>query len=146
MNKLESIISKLDQVTEESLDKAVLSIVAARQTELVEMNKAQLFSGRDAEGEPLGFYKNERYAAFKNYENPAPGFGIMDWKLTGALYGAWYANTDRFPITFGSKDEKYDRLKQINPEGEGLDQENLETLRQEIKPEIQDYFKSLLSV
>ena len=146
MGRLAEIINKLDSITPDVIDEGLLNIVKKNQAEAVSMNVSQLFSGRDSLDQPLGFYKNQRYAALKNYNNPAPGYGIMDWKLTGALYSGWYANADQFPVTFGSTDEKFQMLDEQNPDGKGLDQNNLETFRQDIKPQIQELFRSLIKL
>jgi len=143
---LDEIINKLNSITPEVIDEGLLKVVKQNQIEAVDMNTSQLFSGRDSQGQPLGFYRNEKYAVFKNYLNPSPGFGVMDWKLTGSLYVQWYVHADRFPITFGSSDEKFETLNQLNEEAKGLDQTNLEQFRQEIKPQVQDLFRSLLQL
>lgn len=144
MGRLDEIISKLQSITEDVIDQGLLKVVEKNKSEAIDLNTRQMFAGKDSQGQPLGGYRNQQYAAFKNYLNPAPGFGVMDWKLTGKLYNEWYVDTSKFPIQFGSTDEKYATLKQQNEEAAGLDQTSLETLRQDIKPDIQELFRSLL--
>jgi hypothetical protein len=144
VSRLDEIISKLSAVTDDVIDEGLLKVVEKNKSEAIDFNTSQLFAGKDSKGQPLGFYRNQQYAAFKNYMNPTPGFGVMDWKLTGELYGNWFVDASRFPVTFGSTDEKFESLNQQNEEAKGLDQTNLEAFRQDIKPDIQDLFRSLL--
>lgn len=146
MGKLDEVIQKLDSATPEVIDQGLLNIVRKNQSEAIDMNLDQLFHGRDANDQSLGNYKDESYAAFKNYLNPAAGFGTMDWHLTGDLYAGWFMNNDRFPVFFGSTDEKFEIRRQQNENAIGLDPQHLENFRQDIKPEVQELFRSLLQL
>src|SRR5882762_5450553 len=130
MNKLEAIISKLESIDKEKVDQGLLVIIGQQKSELIDRNTRQLFNGRDANDQPLGYYKSDSYAAFKNNLNSAPGFGVMDWHLTGDLYAGWFVDVDRFPVFFGSTDEKFQSLFAQNQDATGLDQNNLEEFRQ----------------
>jgi len=144
MGKLDDIINKLQSVTDDVIDEGLLKVVDKNKSEAIDMNTSQLFSGKDSQGQAFGQYHSQSYAAFKLSLNPA---GVVDFKLTGAFYDGFYLRTDKFPITFDSTDEKTDKLKQLGGENIfGLDQENLEKFRQEIKPDVQDLYRSLLQL
>jgi hypothetical protein len=141
MGKITDYYNKLKSIKTEDIDKVILKVVDESKNQAIDLNTKQLFSGRDAKEQSLGGYRNQEYAAFKRSLNPA---GVVDLKLTGAFYDGFFAKTDKFPVTFSSTDEKTGELMQkYGTEIFGLDQNNLEEFRQEIKPEVQKVFHDI---
>lgn len=144
MGKIADLIAKLDAITTDVVDNGLLTIIKKNQAEALDLNTGQLFEGRDAKDQSLGGYANPRYAAFKQTLNPA---GVVDLKLTGSFYQGFFANTDQFPVTFGSNDPKSEMLSEkYGQDIFGLNQNKLETFRQDIKPDVQDLFRSFLKL
>lgn len=145
MDKLTDIISKLNSVSEKEFESKILEIVDSKKNEVLDMNTSQLFSGRDSSDQNMTSYYSEGYAEMKNLMNPTPGLGNPDLKLTGDFYKGFFLKDDTFPISFSSTDNKTEMLTQKYGENIfGLDNDNLEKLRQDIKPEIQEYIGSVL--
>lgn len=109
--------------------------------EIVDLNRNQLFSGRDGYGDALQTYADARlnengYAAFKHDLNPAPGFGTPDLKLTGSLYEKMRARVNGATLNLDSEDAKATQLKQKYGEGIfKMDAESINTLRKEVLQE-----------
>lgn len=103
---------------------------------IVERQKDQLLHGLNAEGQPIGEYKNPLYAEVKNRMNPLPGEGVPDLKLTGAFYSG--INVQVTPDTFKteSTDNKAPDLeKKYGEQILGLDKENKSAYMQDdLKP------------
>jgi len=144
MSRLDDIINKLQSITDDVIDEGLLKVIEKNKSEAIDFNTAQLFAGKDSNDQSFGIYHSRSYAAFKLSLNPA---GVVDFKLTGDFYRGFYVNTGKFPITFDSTDSKTDKLKSLGGENIfGLDQANLESFRQDIKPDIQDLFRSFLQL
>lgn len=144
MGKIRDLTEKLKTVNEDVINQGLLTIVKNNQSEALDLNTSQLFAGKDSNDQSLGSYKSAEYAKLKLSLNPA---GVVDLKLTGNFYSGFFADTSRFPIQFGSTDEKADTLMQTYGQDIfGLDQTNLEQFRQDIKPDIQNLFKSFLQL
>jgi hypothetical protein len=142
MGKITDYYKKIAAIKPEDIERGLLKVVEESRNQAIDLNTKQLFSGRDAEGQSLGGYRNANYAAFKRSLNPA---GVVDLKLTGSFYDGFFAKTDKFPVMFSSTDEKTGELMQkYGKEIFGLDQENLEEFRQEIKPEVQNLYREIL--
>lgn len=141
---LETLSTKLDSITDDVLDQALLGIVKQNQSEALDMNAGQLFEGVDSQDQSLGEYRSQSYARFKQSLNPA---GVVDLKLTGDFYRGLFVKADQFPVAFDSSDGKSEMLKEkYGEEIFGLDQNNLEQFRQEIKPDVQELYRSLLQL
>lgn len=144
MGKITELYNKLKSVKPEQIEKGLLKIVEHSKNQALDLNTKQLFEGRDSQGQSLGGYKSQSYAQFKRTLNPA---GVVDLKLTGSFYSGFFAKTDKFPVLFDSTDEKTSELKaKYGDEIFGLDQNNLEEFRQEIKPEVQTLFREIVHV
>jgi hypothetical protein len=72
----------------------------------IALNQQQMLQGLDANGNTLGQYKNPAYARMKNKMNPLPGYGIKDFRLTGAYYRGFFLFVDDGKIRMGSMDPK----------------------------------------
>jgi hypothetical protein len=142
MSRLRDYVARLKTINQKTIDDGVLKAVQETKNQAIDLNTKQLFSGRDANGQSLGGYLNTDYAAFKRSLNPA---GVVDLKLTGDFHSSFFAKTDSFPVAFDATDEKTSELKQKYGEIFGLDETSLEEYRQEIKPEVQYFFRQLLS-
>jgi hypothetical protein len=142
MSRLREYVARLKSINQKTIDDGVLKIVQETKNQAIDLNTKQLFAGRDANGQSLGGYRNENYAAFKRSLNPA---GVVDLKLTGDFHSSFFAKTDSFPIAFDATDEKTSELKQKYGEIFGLDETSLEEYREEVKPLAQDFFHELLS-
>ena len=87
---------------------------------LVELVKYQMQQGKRGgvrkEVARLGWYKPKAndepsaYALMKHEKNPLPGLGIVDLKLTGAFYNAFYFDREALEVT--SSDSKTETLKE----------------------------------
>lgn len=147
MGKIDDYVSKLSSVSEDTLDASLLAIVDRNKSSALDMNISQLFAGRDSKDGNLVQYRSDSYAKFKNNLNPKPGFGNPDLKLTGEFYQGFFADTSKFPVIFSSNDSKTEKLlSQYGEDIFGLDQSNLEEFRQEIKPQVQEAFRSFLQL
>ncbi len=76
----------------------------------VKLQKDQMFHGLNSDDAPIGQYKNPLYAARKNTQNPTPGFGIPDLRLTGEFYAGIFADPRSEGIVVDSLDYKADEL------------------------------------
>jgi hypothetical protein len=144
MGKIKDYLDKIKSVGSQDIEDMLLKVVVESKNQAIDLNTDQLFSGKDANGQSLGQYRNPNYAAFKRSLNPA---GVVDLKLSGDFYQGFFARTDKFPITFSSTDEKTGELMQkYGTEIFGLNQDSLEEYRQEIKPEIQKEYRKVLHI
>lgn len=65
----------------------VMEALEERKEDYLEKNLAQLYEGMSPEeGKIDPPYKNAAYARKKNRMNAAPGYGVPDFYLTGAMY------------------------------------------------------------
>lgn len=72
----------------------------------VRLQKDQMFHGLNSDDAPIGQYKSPLYAAQKNAQNPTPGFGIPDLRLTGEFYSGIFADPRAEGIVVDSADFK----------------------------------------
>ena len=144
MSRLQNYIDKLKAVDEQAQTQALLNIVNRRQALLIDLNQLQLFNGRNSRGEILGEYRSRGYADFKSRLNPAPGYGVWDLRLTGALYEGMFVEANSFPVTIDSTDPKASKFRDISPFG--FDKKSKDEIVQETKPEIENYYRSLLQL
>lgn len=88
---------------------AVESLDSTSET-IADLNRQQLFEGKNAKGGQVGQYRNELYAEEKHRMNPVPGFGNVDLKLTGAFQSRITTNVFGETVITQSTDEKADEL------------------------------------
>lgn len=77
----------------------------------VELNKEQMFEGKNKQGDPIGMYQSKQYSAYKNALNPKPGYGVPDLKLTGAFYRGIKMDVSGVRFTVVSTDSKSSALE-----------------------------------
>lgn len=145
MPSLEEIIERLKSLTVEEQEADLLKIVERHSSEAIDLNTSQLMKGINSKGESLGEYRSKKYAEFKRFLNPA---GVMDLKFEGDFHGGFFIETERFPVTFNSRDDK--TFKLVRYFGEyifGLTKENKNKLVEEYyKEDIQEYYKGILQL
>lgn len=143
MGKIAQIAEKLSSLYEAQLEAALLTIIQKHSAEIIDLELFQLRAGITNKGtEVQPPYQSESYAEFKKTLNPA---GVVDLKLTGAFWEGFFMKADKFPITFGSTDEKTPEL--VEKYGEdifGVYDKN--AIKQIILQEYQQYQRSLLKV
>lgn len=102
-----------------------------------EINEQQLDKGLDAKGKSLGRYKNFKY---KNRFQP------VDLKLTGEFRRKFTLTAGKKSAEMFSQDQKEDILiKRYGKDIHGIQQANMGTVSELIKPIVQDqYAKKLL--
>lgn len=114
----------------------LLLILKEVSPQMIDLNTGQLFSGVDSNGFLLKpYYRNDKYAEFKKTLNSK---GVVDLKLTGDFYDGFFADVSKFPLIFGSNDEKSNELeKRYGKNIFGLNKRSLnEISKQTIQPEI----------
>jgi hypothetical protein len=144
MGKLSEIQDRLKSFSVEQQESDILKIMRDHEKSIVDLNRSQLLHGKDSNGNSLGEYRNEEYAAMKLAMNPL-GEGRYDFRLTGSFQDKMFLQADQFPATIDSSDSKRDKLIGGDAAGEdafGIDKENKEVLRQDIlKSPIKKYYK-----
>jgi hypothetical protein len=144
MGRLSNYIDKLKTIDEQLQTNVLLQIVNRHQSQLIDLNQLQLMTGRNSRGEELGQYRNAVYALFKNRLNPLPGLGVWDLRLSGDLYRGMYVEGDSFPVNINSSDSKADKFRDAGPFG--FEQKSKDEIVQEVKPEIQEFYRSVFQL
>jgi len=144
MGKIQAYIDKLKAIDEQSQTSALLRIVNGHQAQLIDLNQSQLLAGRNSRGEELGQYRSASYAALKNRLNPLPGYGVWDLRLSGDLYRAMFVEASSFPVMIDSSDSKADKFRDASPFG--FEPKSKNEIVQELKPEIQEYYRSVFQL
>lgn len=144
MDALRAWEQRLRRITVEEQEKAILKIVDEFEPVALDMNTAQLLDGKDSAGQLLRPYRNPLYAEFKRTLNSK---GVTDLKLTGDFHQSFFQDATKFPVAFGATDEKTDELVQsYGKEIFGLSKENTEDFADQLKPEIVNYYSSILPI
>lgn len=115
--------------------------------EYLESNKGQMLDGYDSTGEKIRpKYKNYQYAKEKNQQNPRPGFGFADLRLTGSFQDAMKIKLEGVSLEVESTDEKSKDLEKKYGENiyhtTGVYRTNY--LDQILMPNLKDKIKSKL--
>jgi hypothetical protein len=109
---------------------------------LVEINRLQLRTGEDAEGQPLDFYRSLGYALYKA---SLPTFksevGIPDLFLTGAFQNAMKVNVSSGQFDITSSDKKTRKLQDRYGEIFGINPAKLPLVRAKMDREFARIFK-----
>lgn len=104
--------------------------------DILSKQKDQLLHGVRADGSMIGKYKSQVYAAKKHAMNPLPGFGNMDWKLTGDLHKALFVDVRRDIFVIDSADSKTGSLIQRFGDPMGLTkQSQSDYMEQRLQPQ-----------
>lgn len=152
MGKIQLIINKLtkDGSIEEQ-EKSLLKIIKDNQKTAINLNTDQLSTGTRSDGKKLPNYSK---ASVELYGKPDGPIRLFD---EGDFYNGFFLHTDRFPVLFDSSDEKTTMLVEgekigiftkggYGKEIFGLDKDDKSTFVQDIKPEVQDFYRSLIHV
>jgi hypothetical protein len=146
MGKIRDIISKLQRDgSKEALEKSLLSIVKANQAGVIDLNLSQLSEGKDSDGKEIQPpYSPLTVMIKKSKGQPTDRVTLRD---EGDFYSKFTLESQKFPITLDSKDLKTPKLtEKYGSEIFGLTEKSKDELVQEIKPEVQDYYHSLIHV
>lgn len=107
---LQKYFNQLDTI-EKGLEQEAYRILANVQDIITDLNKEQLQEGKTPKGQKLKpDYSRVRYARAKQQQNPLPGFGTPDLKLTGKFYSEFYLTAKNKEFTLYSSDFKTEFL------------------------------------
>ncbi len=143
MGKIEEVLQQLSKVTPEAQEKALLSIVKKNEADLVDLNISQMLGGRNADGSEI----SPAYTPFTVRIKKAKGqtYDRVTLRDEGDFQQSMFAKTEKFPVILDSKDSKSQMLQaKYGDEIFGLDTQNKTLFVEEIKPEIQSYYKEAL--
>lgn len=105
MGQLTDMINKFQNIVN-NVEPSARRAFLETQDDYIDLNLDQLAHGLNADGEKIGKYALEEYAIYKFEQNPLPGFGFVDLRLDGGLYGGAYASLRGNVITIQSIDPK----------------------------------------
>lgn len=129
LNKWISVLGNTDRYFREA--------IVEHREEILDLNVAQLRSGKDSLGELLDEYASDAYAQFKQAIGSQAPLGIPDLILEGDFTEGFILKGDGMEFFITSTDEKKDRLRDKYGEDIfGLAEESLE----EIRPAILESF------
>lgn len=146
MGKIQLIINKLSKDgSVEAQEKSLLQIVRANQADALDLNLSQLFEGKDSEGKEI----TPEYTPFTKAIKKAKGQPTdrVTLKDEGDFYNSFKLESQKFPVEFFATDKKTAGL--VEKYGEsifGLNKKSKEVFVQDIKPEIQEYYRDLVHV
>lgn len=93
-------------------DKIIDTVMQDSQEMIADKNAEQMHTGERKDGDTIRpEYRSPAYAELKHGQNPLPGEGIPDLRLTGAFYAGIYVKVVGDKIIYGSTDEKADKLE-----------------------------------
>lgn len=101
-----------------SLPKMIDRAVFENQSEIIDLNTAQLSKGKDSLGELLDRYASDSYAAYKKAIGSQAPNGVPDLKLEGDFYEGFYIEKSGDDYLIYSKDEKTNSL--VNRYGQSI--------------------------
>lgn len=121
-------------------DKIIQDSITDNAEAMGELNKKQLYTGKDKTGEFLRPYRSQLYADIKYQMNPVPGYGNPDLRVTGAFYRGIQVKVSGDSINIKSTDEKGEALeKKYGAEIFGLGKElKKEFLDEKLRPAIKE--------
>lgn len=142
MGKLKQYAKYLRSITEEQQLKELVAIIQRNEAAILNLNRGQLYSGIDSDGNSLAEYKSKWYADFKKTLNPK---GVTDLNLTGSFHENFFF-VGELPLIIWSYDEKTDELvKKYGRKIFGLTEENKAVLLNGyIREEYKAYFRKLI--
>jgi hypothetical protein len=134
MDTVEDLIQQLKDLPEtvqRGVDKAVID----DQYEIAEINREQLLSGIDAEGNPLGEYRESTKAARRRRGLQTD---YIDLKFTGKFQRSFEIDKKGDDYSLTAKDPKWeDKLMQRWPDAIGIQKENEDRVTEIIKENIE---------
>lgn len=113
-----------DRVNQVDLRNEVPRIITDTSFEIEALNKEQLYSGLSVDGLKIEPYKDNRYAEMKHTLNPLPGYGVMDFFVTGTFYKGFFVTVKMDAFIVDSRDSKTSRLENKGFEIFGLSKES----------------------
>lgn len=144
MDALKQWEQRLRRLTVEEQEKAILKIVDEYEPVAVDLNTSQLLEGKDSKGEMLAPYRNKEYAAFKATLNSRR---VRDLKLTGDFHDSIFQDSSKFPVEHWATDEKTVFLVAgYGADILGIPEDKKDEFTEQLKPEIQAYYRSVLSI
>jgi len=92
----------IDRVKEDAIEYST--------TDMEDLNIEQMLFGNNADGEDIGEYRSESYAAMKQSMNSRPPAMVPDLRLTGAFHSGMKVDYTGNDLTFTSTDSKTSEL------------------------------------
>lgn len=145
MGKLDELLIKLNGANEKVQEDALLEIIRRHKAQLVDLNIGQLMHGENSEGGPLGEYRSDSYKRLKEQLNPTAG-GKVDVRLTGDFQNSFFLEADQFPVNVFATDPKTGKLSEHYDNIFGFNSKSKEEIVEDIRPEVQDYYRDLFQV
>lgn len=146
MGKIQDMATKLRKDgSVEAVEKALLNIVKKNESEALDLNLNQLFSGKDSQGEEI----TPAYTPFTQMIKQSKGQPTdrVTLKDEGNFYNSFFLQADKFPVLFDASDLKTPQLtEKYGEQIFGLDKQNTGAFAQEIKPEVQAFYRGLIHV
>lgn len=137
---VERMFAKLKATQLSDVERSILAIIQNDRDVLISFIQDQLQQSIDGAGKALGRYKSKAYARRK-------GRLTIDLKLLGGFYEGMFIDTDQFPVTIYSTDEKTVSL--VNRFGIkifDLTKKNLDLYVQvRFKAKVTEYYKSFFT-
>lgn len=125
-----------------SLKKTVLLSDAVNNNDkkVIKSQQIQMFEGKDSQNKKIKpKYRNKAYSSFKNQENPLPGSGTPDLKLSGDMYNAMFVEVSGSNYIVGSAVDYFRELQNKYSSAFGLSKKSAQNT-----PEVNnDYLKSI---
>lgn len=141
MNKIEAIITNLNKF---DFEQELLRILNNNTTYIMDLERMRLLEGKNSDGSDIHPAYNLHYATYKLKFNP---LGVTDLTLTGSFTQEFIMSATEFPVVFGSLDDKsYSLVQKYGENIFGLRKADLQDLKGEILPAIQESIKRLLEV
>lgn len=116
MGYINQLLTKLSAL---NIDSVAESIMVQTEQSLEEIQREQMLHGINSAGNPIGLYKQDEYARYKQQLNPLPGYGIVDLKRTGKFYAGISVYISGDDIVIESTDEKSQTLEEKYNDDEG---------------------------
>lgn len=107
---MSTVLDLINNLKEISVKRISIKAIELNKGELVLLNQTQLFGGENNRGESFKKYRWPEYAKQKNEQNPNPGLGYPDLKLTGSFYRSFFAEVKGDNIIIDARDKKKEWL------------------------------------
>jgi hypothetical protein len=144
MGKLQELVNKLkDEGSIANQEQAILRIVRQNESVALDLNTSQLFEGKDAENKSISPPYSPLTIQIKRFKNqPTDRVTLKD---EGEFYQKFTLLAERFPVMFDSNSFKTPKLtEKYGSEIFGLIENSKAEFVEEIKPEVQAFYSSLV--
>ena len=145
MGEIRDYIKKLNSVTVEEQESALLGILHTHEAYIVDLNLSQMKDGIDSTGTAIA----PPYSPFTIMMKKVIGqpYDRVTLFNEGDFYRGGFLDITNFPAKIDSKDEKSTELKyKYGEDIFGETESNQSLVNKEIKPDVQGYYTKLLSV